>query len=254
MLGRRRSRFCGVVVLGATAELLKRVPEADRPSIARIRIIDDTMERLYKDHWASIDKFYLAGNSANISYLNWHNPGVETLTPVNAPAFVADAGWTGDGATSYLTAGATVAAPYTLNSAHLGVWVNTNLQDAGGDIGFLSNSNARILSRNLSDAIGYRLNNSTSGSVTGITDSRGHTLLNRTGNTSGDVYKNGADVGNFSTNVAASIPTTAFVLCRHDTTYSSKQIFAGHCGGALTAGAVADIYDIINEYKTAIAA
>ena len=221
----------------------------------RARLIDDLMRRIIAEGvWARLGNLYvLAAHDAQAARLNWVLPGTADLSEVSAPAFVADRGYTGDGSTSYLTSGALVRSPYALNDAHAGVWVNTNVAEAGNDLGGVSGAQLRLATRSATDTIAYRMNNSTSGSVTSITDARGHTMLNRTGSTAGDVYKNGADVGNFATNVTTATLSGNLAVCRGDAVaFSTKQIGAAHAGSQLTATETAALYRALLAYMTAV--
>jgi len=81
--------------------------------------------------WAKKDVLYnfaIHTNDAGEACVNWKNPGTHDATLVNAPAFVAYEGFTGDGASNYIEAnycGRTDGINYVLDSASFGLYFRT---------------------------------------------------------------------------------------------------------------------------------
>jgi len=80
--------------------------------------------------WAVHDIFYCTYNDATsgeaFARINWRNPSLYYLNPINAPTWTANVGYTFNGTTQYLDTGynpATNGVAYTLNSAGRYMWV-----------------------------------------------------------------------------------------------------------------------------------
>lgn len=202
--------------------------------------------------WTKMGNLWvLAAHDAQAARTNWILPGTGDLSEVNSPTFTADRGYTGDGATSYLVSSAALRSPYAQNSAHHAIWIGTNVAESGMDAGAAGTQ--RIRARNTADQLVININAASNTTITGVTDSRGHVLSNRTGSTTGDVYKNGVDVGDITTTTTTVTPN-AFRLCAGDIAFSTKRLQAGHAGEKLTAQEVSDTYAALLAYMTAVGA
>jgi len=136
-----------------------------------------------------------------------------------------------------------------LNSAHIGIYMETNQQGATNSCG---NTNLRIQPRNASDQTTYRANDGTSKTVASQTDSRGHWVVSRTANDVCPLYRNGSSI-NAGTTTSTSM--TANNICFFNITAAAsfaQTMSMGHWGAGLTAGEVSDLYTAIAAYRTAI--
>lgn len=105
--------------------------------------------------WTKYDAFYMcAAETVQAAQRNWVADAFN-LSEVNAPAFVADRGYTPNGTTSYCDTGfdpTTAPSPkFTQNNAYMGAWHRTDLPGAGAttssDVG---NTTSRIANTNAS--------------------------------------------------------------------------------------------------------
>jgi hypothetical protein len=229
------------------------------PSTARVATIDALVVALKAAGiWNLTDCLWVtAAHDSQAARLNWINPATNTLSPLNAPTFTTDKGYTGDGATSLLTGPnlSSFGGGYALNSAHIGVWVGTDVGESGKfDIGAtLERINSRG-SGGSATLTQTRANDATTSSAAGtVATAIGHSLFTRSVSTSYDVYKNGASLGTVSV-TTTSITNGAINLCGGGGSFSTKRIAAGHVGVALTPTQIAALYNALNNYMTAVGA
>lgn len=226
------------------------------PSAARAAIINNFFLALKADTtYSAFDAIYLLGGAdSQCTLLNLINPS-ETLSQVNSNTFTADSGWTGNATSSYLVSSYNIntLAKYSLNSCHASVWSltnssNTNYYDCGQDA---ASNVIRFNTRDTTTPFG---NISSTGAMTGTSsDSLGHFIINRTGSTATQIYKNGSSVGT-DTDAADSLPTGHFTILAHRSSYSGRKLMAASIGRGLTSGEVTTFYNALNTYKTAIGA
>lgn len=138
-----------------------------QPTEARKELIDRliTAEKA-SGGWDNDDGYYiLAAHDAQAARLNWKQDAFN-LTAVDAPTFLANRGFTGNGTSSYHTTDfnptTAVGANYLQNDAHMAVWCGTNVNSTGIDIGA---TNSRIISRNAT-AASLRVNSGTTNTPT----------------------------------------------------------------------------------------
>ena len=122
----------------------------NEPDDTRKELIDDCVGALKTAGvWSKTDVLYvLAAHHEQAGRINWKNPGTLTASLVNAPSFVADQGFTGNGRSSYLNTGynpTAFAGQLTLNSAHIGVWSNTDAATDAVDFGARAATNTASL-------------------------------------------------------------------------------------------------------------
>ena len=136
------------------------------------------------------------------------------------------------------------------NSAHIGLWMETNQQSGSNAAG---NTNARINARNSSDQFAFRLNNGSTVSVAGtISDGRGHNLASRTASNAVAIYKNGSSIHTGATVSSAPFSGNMYFLADSSSTASAAQTQSiMHFGGGLTSGEAATLYAAINTYRSA---
>jgi hypothetical protein len=228
-----------------------------QPNATRKTQINNLIESLKASGaWALTDALYVfAAHDAQAALLNWKNPGANTLSESNSPTFETDRGYTGDGATSGLTGGpnlSTLGGSYSLDNAHMGAWVGTNVAENVSDFG---NTTAFIRSRSAASSGVIRANDATSTTISiavGAT-SVGHSLWSRSLSTSYDTYKNGAFITS-PVVTTTTITNAQLTVCFVGALFSTKRVQAAHVGGALTTTQVASYYSALAAYMTAVGA
>ena len=224
------------------------------PTEARKSLINATVISLKAAGvWDALDTLWvLAAADAQAARLNWITPGVNNASSANSPTFTADRGYAGDGSTARLTGPVmTTLIKFTQNSGHIGAWVNTDMEEANGDIG---TGNVFIRSRVATNSFASRLNDSTTTTTAGAATSIGHTLTSRAGSGSYELYKDAAAVATISV-VSAAVAALTFNLCATSATAASTKIVsAGSIGSNLTAAQVASMHSALLSYMQAVGA
>jgi len=202
--------------------------------------------------WEKLDAFYwLSGDDVQSSMLNWlPNPSYD-LTAINSPAFVPGEGFTGDGGTSYLDTGfnpaTAIGAKFTQDSAHLGLWSRTDLQNGSASSFDIGNNNANIARVvSVPGRAGGRANTGT-GVTFGSGFYPGHAMFSRTAADVWESYANGVDAGGGNTASVAVTNATIRILGVAVSQYGVNQVAVAHFGGGLTA---ADALAIRNAIGT----
>jgi hypothetical protein len=240
----------------AAAALIGRMTSA--PEVARVAAIDALVRALKAGGiWAKLDLLYLmAAHDEQAARRNWMGDAFN-LAAVNVPGFVADRGFTGDGATSYLDTGfqpGVSAGAGGQDDNHLGVWCRTNASSAGFDIAATNhtlnaNNAGNVNSRNMAGATDV---------VGGVATSVGHTLHSRSGGAGYAVYRNGAVLGTVVRASSAPAAASLFVCARNasgtPSSFGTRQIAAAHAGSALNATEAATMHAALSAYLTSVGA
>lgn len=185
------------------------------------------------------------GQDEQAGRVNLVNPS-NVWTAVNSPAFAASAGFTGDGATSFLSTGlvANVLAKFTQDSAYLGSWSLSDVAtNTGSDIGVIgSYLNPRATAGNLVARANF-----SSGSAQTVTNANsiGLHAWNRKVSTDFDMCKNGAVVGN-KVIASGAISAATFTALKVDANFSPRQIAVSAIGRGLTDAEHVAFYNILN--------
>lgn len=242
----------------AAAALIARMTAAPDP--ARAALIEALIVAIKAAGiWSKLDALWvLAAHDAQAARLNWIADGFN-LSAVNAPAFTANRGYTGNGSSSYLDSGfnaATAAgARFVQNSAHLGVWCATNVTASASVFGGGA-VNSFVRPRVTGNKMQARVNQSASSDFgTGsIATSAGHSIVLRTGAGGQSCYRDASLIG--SDAVASAAPTSGnvIVLGNGSTEYSTVRVAAAHLGGGLSGGEVSALYAAIAAYVTTVGA
>ena len=152
------------------------------------------------DVWRKLDTFYLFAahtNGDGEALLNWIDPGTNDATLVNAPAFVALEGFTGDDAAAYINSNfnpSTDGVYYSLNSASIHCYIRTDVQENRIDLGLDAigdTSRTQIIARLSTDDFRGRVNGVGAADIASL-DSRGLFSAVRENATTIKTYKNGA--------------------------------------------------------------
>lgn len=180
----------------------------------------------------------------------------KTFTAVASPT-LDRTGVTGNGTTSYLNLNfvlTTNSIKYSLNSASLGVYSRTNVNEATADIGGNDGTpnRAYMLSRSTGTMQGY-LNNNSNNSYT-VADSLGLHCLQRTSSILTTAYKNGSSVG---TNSGASVGLHAqsMLLCARNANGSAQAFSTRNLSMCFIGSGSFDqlkFYQIIQTYMSEV--
>ena len=208
--------------------------------------------------WTKLDALYLfAAADAQAASLNWLSANY-TAIPVNSPTFVADRGYTGDGASSRLRTQyvpATNGVNFTLNDSSEWVYCLTDVDGAQADVGStISGGQTQIQSRRSSTQIGVSLNDATFGVVSSISTSIGLTGVSRTASNARKTFRNGVQLGATSTAASTSVTTAEQWVCAANSAiFSTRQIAFAAWGGSL-AGLEPALYTAVFTYLKAVGA
>jgi len=229
------------------------------PTLTRMVLINSLIGSLITAGvWSKLDAFYmLAAVDAQSSLLNWVSTSYN-LTAVNSPALVADRGYTGDGSTSYLDTGfnptTAVGAKFVQDSAHMGLWSRTDLQNAAASSFDMGQTNAQI--DRIVSVAGRATGRANTGS--GVTFGDGfypkHAMWSRTAAAVWESYAQGVDAGGGTTVSAAMTNANFRILSVAAGQFGVNQIAAAHYGSGLSAGEAAALYAALNTFMVAVGA
>ncbi|TFW14422.1 hypothetical protein EGY25_04310 [Brevundimonas intermedia] len=230
-----------------------------QPSPARSSLYRNLISELIDAGvWSKLDALYLlAAHDGQAALVNMKTPS-QVLTAVGGPAFLGSRGYQGNGSSSYLQSGFDASAgghQYVQDSAHMGVWNLTEVQEAAPCIGM---DNARILPRNTSDNTVLRANNASSLTRAGRTTSTGHTMWSRVSATAVRDFRNGV-LGAQSTSASAALPTgqsfrVLGAASAATASFSGRRLAAAHWGGGLTDVEASALHAALNDYLAAVGA
>lgn len=232
------------------------------PPAAAVALAQDTMfvSLVAEGLWTKADLIYLLSQSTNDdgeALVNAVSPGTYDGTAYNAPTFESLAGFTGDGATTYIDTNfnpTTHGVNYTLNSASFAVYVLTDVDENSVDIGIDDgNNDAFLYSRYIT--CNTRINDSGSDFNTNA-DSRGFYIVSRTASNARAAYKNGALLGS-DTRVSTALPNVNFgVMARINFLGGQGQYVTRQIGGIVYIGGGLDATEqlalttAVNTYMT----
>ena len=240
----------------------------DDTKIAKINTLIGTL--ITAGIWTKFDLFYLLNmHTAQAAHLNLVEPGRGTITPVSSPTFTANVGYAGNGTSAYLNTGilqsalfirledrpaqfddtpAFRLAQFVQNSAHMGCWSNTD-SDSNNNfgIGLHTSSISNIRTSNATGSMTGRINHVADTTFGAVAASTGHFVINRSGASATQAYRNGASVG--SGTDASTAPVASLVVgLESNGVFSAQQISIMHVGGSLTAGNVTSLHSALSTY------
>lgn len=235
------------------------------PTTARKGLINNLIVSL-KDAgvWTKLDALYvMAAADSQAARQNWIADQYN-LTPVAAPTFNADRGYTPNGSSSYLATGLTPGAgQYALNDCHIGVWSLTNSTSAsaviiGARTSVTPAGQGLLLVRTATDTISPRLNQDSPGGSLTNTDSSGHIVGVRSGTSAKEAYRNAISLGTL-TDVSTSSPAVPFFIGALNnagtaSNFDARQVAAGHLGASLSAANNLAVYNALHSYLVAVGA
>ncbi|MFM9860738.1 hypothetical protein RUR49_19965 [Pseudoxanthobacter sp. M-2] len=224
------------------------------PSAARVALFDAFVRAIKAGGlWTRLDLLYLlAAHDEQAGRVNLIAPGAHTCTAVNSPSFVADRGFAGDGATSYLSTGLNPSlggTRFAQNDATLFVWSLTDLNASAAEIG--TGSATRLLARSFG-ALAARANTTTSTTVA-VADSLGLVGWSRTSSAGHDFFRGGTVV---ASPVQASDQISAGVvrIGAAASTYSARRLAVAGVGAGLDGGQIAALDAACEAYLDAVGA
>lgn len=207
--------------------------------------------------WPLLDVLYvLAAANAQASLVNWKNPGTLTLTPVNAPTFNADRGYTGDNVSMRLDTGynpTAVSLGMAQDNAHGAVFALTSSADADPD---LQSDNARIKVAARNGANGGIAVSAAGVTAPAVGGNAPHHIMGMRRNDAANqlVYRNGVQTDTAAV-ASTALPTSISLLGNATTTlFSDRQIAAAHVGRSLTDAQAAALYTALLTYMQAVGA
>lgn len=173
-----------------------------------------TFETSVGSDLAEFDRLWIHGLSDSVAArTSFVNPSSTIVTAVNSPTFISNAGFQGNGSTSYLHTNfnpATQGVKFTLNNASVGVYSLTDTAVIGSDMGcFNGSSFVLIQAKRESNVFNVAIND---GGFNGSanTDSRG-LFVGSVSSGNKKVIKNGVTL-NTTTHAAVGIPSLPFYL------------------------------------------
>lgn len=202
--------------------------------------------------WTKLDAVYMTkANEAATALTNLKSSSFGA-SAISAPTFAANAGYTGNGSSSYIDTSfnpSTAGGNWTQNSATIAVWVGANAQYTGGAVGQSSATGASYIYPRYTDNLAYvRINQSTDSTVAS-TDSSGFFVLSRTGASAVRFERNGSLLSTFS--VASATVSSASMSILFGGNYFSGQVRAAIFGGGLTQTEMGNLYTRVNTYMGA---
>jgi predicted secreted protein len=226
------------------------------PTTARKSTIDTCVLALKAAGvWTKLDGLYmLSAADSQAALINWVAPGTYNATQVNAPAFVADQGFTG-ASTKYLDSGynptTAPSAKYTLNNAGLFAWSLTatgiDADIAGGDV----TAAISFRPRSTGNQTFLRLNQGSTNVTVASADATGFWTIDRSASNLTTAYKNGASIGTDAT-VATTLASNNMTFLKGGNTFWTGQVAAGGFGQTLNSTEQAALYNALNAYIASI--
>lgn len=235
------------------------------PTEGRKAVINNLIVALKTDGiWDDLDTLWvMAAETQQAATLNWKSTSF-TLTEVSSIAWTADEGYTGDGSADYLE---TNYVPSTdgvawasATDASMGIYIRTNVQEAGFDMGVLDGNNtASIIGRfNTNNRLIAKINRVNPGGGAGSvnSDSRGFLTVERNNSSGEEAFWNGVTNGTSAIASSARPGLEIFIACVNNNggaaTFATKQYSVAYCGAYLGSTKQAALYTAVQAYMTAI--
>jgi hypothetical protein len=182
-----------------------------------------------------------------------------TLTENGSPNHAVNDGYLGveGSSTVFLNTNYNAAAggaPYTTNSASMGVWILNNFVSPSVPIGSIDGAlaNTYVLPRN-TDGVAYAsINSQTTSNTTSpgaFNDSTGFWIINRVDTVNQDLYRNGALMAHNGASTVGNTPNLSNYLLAVNfngaASGSGYRLMAAFFGGTLTSGDVTNFYSVL---------
>lgn len=203
------------------------------------------------------DALYLFANETSECALRNLVKDAHHATAVNYPLFTVFRGFAGDGVASYINTNynpATQAVKYTLNSAAIGLFSNTDIGGTSLDMGARTTSvtNRIVLATRYNDTFLGHINTHSVAAGAASTNSAGCFIATRTAATAQSDYKNGLNVKD-EIDAASALPSAQIVIGAMNTAgtisaYSSREYAFAFIGRGLTQAEVSVVQNAITHY------
>lgn len=207
--------------------------------------------------WTALDWLVLNANqTTTAARRNLRNPAKQ-LTLINSPTFTTDRGFTGDGASSYLSLGETLQAGgnnLSQNSATIGLWVNATSARASALLGPLSGSQRTTFIINVSDNWRSRMNGINDITHSGAPGHLGHKTVVRANATEQRMFSGSGAAEVFAADSSDLSSQSAIFLGAAGILFTTARIAALYSGGAITDGQRAVLHTALETYLTSIGA
>ncbi len=180
----------------------------------------------------------------------------DVLTVTGSPTFTTDGGVSGSTSNYYtMSSNINSLAYMAQNSAHVGLWVDTDTSANGGDCGIVGqNTFPQIVSRIGTDLRVFTNQSGGNYWAATIASGAGHSVGNRVTSSGVEIYRDGSSLtistSGAPSGASAALPASPFAILRGGSTSGSRTLFASHLGSGLTSTEVADLYNALNTYLT----
>lgn len=209
--------------------------------------------------WSGLDILYvMSTQDSTTAGLNLISTSY-TLTPTTSPTFTADQGYAGNGTTSYLATGYNPgdgggSYQFTQNNASLGIWTRT-LNSAGtlAGLGPLTTASPTRVGNNTSSHTGGAAINSSSATTDAAGEATGLLVGNRTASNAVQIYLNGSSIKTGST-ASAAVTNEAWGISKVGGLFVSSQYSIAFAGRSFSANEQVNLYQIFQQWQTAVGA
>jgi hypothetical protein len=200
--------------------------------------------------WAKLDVFYVFAQDggADFGTLNWKNPNANQSTLFNAPTFVSNGGFTGNGTSSYIDTNfnpATQGVQYTQNNASR--YFFTHAIGTGRFDGNTSGNNSMFLGVSASQRINAASN--TAVPPIDFTSAVNTKSIHRTSATAITAYN--STTAQIAVQTSAAMTSANQWILRSSTNYSTNTC-AAYAMGASMIAEHSDFINTWNTYKSAL--
>lgn len=224
-------------------------------SVARETIVDALIVGLKADGlFTKLDRLWLYAAENQPSALT-DLIATSLSTAINSPTFTTDSGYVSSGNTQVIDTGfnpATAGGQYTLNSAMVTVWANTN---AGGSAFIGSFDGADFIEIFDDGSEWFSVVNTNNIDVTGSNRLAGLIQASRTGAGAITLYRNGASIGT-GTLASTAIPSLVLYTLGRNSSGSISNATANGAmaaiGGGFSGADATNFYNRIRTYMTAV--
>lgn len=230
------------------------------PSAARKIVINSLVVSLKSAGiWAKLDCLYvLAAADVQAAAVNWREPASFAINAGGGLTFTADRGVAGDGTTGFCDSNfnpTTAPTPqFTQNSAHMGFWSRTNLNNAAATSYEIGNSNSYMARNGADSTIVGNPNNGGSKTIASGTPLPGHIAYSRTAAGAWKGYVNGTGANTGVDASAAPSNANLYINRVNGVGFGVNQIAAAHWGSQLNDAQALACYQALQAYMTAVGA
>jgi hypothetical protein len=233
----------------------------------RKTLVDNLIVGLKADGvWTKLDRLWILAAENTQSALT-DLVATDLASAVNAPGFITDRGYTGNGSSSCIDTTynpVTQGINYTLNSASLGAWTvtaNTNSVSARA-IGLCENtfsSDADMISGGNAQNFYFLMNDTSFGATVDGNTGVGCYLGSRLSSANYSKYLNGvASTATPYSVTSVSVPNQTFYLLARNRVgvgaeaFSNEQLGAAYFGGGLSGTDATNLYNRLRTYMTVV--